>query len=79
MSKMDSECIDLLVTDPPYKIITGGNINGKNSKRPAGILNGNRKLFVYQDTKINDWMPEVYRILKEGSHAYIFTNGKRTE
>ena len=33
MKNMDSECVDLLVTDPPYKTITGGNNNGKNSKR----------------------------------------------
>lgn len=74
MSKMDSKCIDLLVTDPPYKTITGGDVNGKNSNRPVGILSGNRKLFIHQDIKINDWMPEIYRILKDGSHAYIFTN-----
>lgn len=71
---MESECIDLLVTDPPYKTITGGDSGGKNSERPKGILSGNRKLFTHQNIMISAWMPEIYRILKCGSHAYIFTN-----
>ena len=74
MKNMESECVDLLVTDPPYKTITGGDSNGKNSERPKGMLSGNRKLFTHQNIKISDWMPEVYRVLKQGSHAYIFTN-----
>ena len=74
MKNMESECIDLLVTDPPYKTITGGDSNGKNSDRPKGMLSGNRKLFTHQNIKISDWMPEIYRVLKQESHAYIFTN-----
>lgn len=74
MKQMESKCIDLIVTDPPYKTITGGDSNGKNSERPKGMLSGNRKLFAHQNIKISDWMPEVYRVLKQGSHAYIFTN-----
>lgn len=74
MKNMEPECIDLLVTDPPYEIITGGRNNGKNTKRPKGILTENKKLFTYQNIKRSDWMPKVYRVLKQGSHAYIFTN-----
>lgn len=66
---------DLVVTDPPYKTITGGDNNGANSVRPAGMLSGNRKLFSYQNAiKFSEWLPEVYRVLKEGTHCYIFTN-----
>ncbi len=67
--------VDLLVTDPPYKTITGGDSNGANSIRPKGMLSGNRKLFTHQNNiKISDWMPLVYQVLNEGSQAYIFTN-----
>lgn len=64
----------MVVTDPPYKTITGGDSNGANSERPKGMLGGNRKLFKHQNLKISDWMSEVFRVLKEGSHCYIFTN-----
>jgi site-specific DNA-methyltransferase (adenine-specific) len=38
------------------------------------MLSGNRKLFKHQKLEISDWMPELYRVLKEGTHCYIFTN-----
>ena len=74
MKDIKDGSVDLVVTDPPYKTITGGDSNGANSKRPKGMLQGNRKLFKHQSIKISSWMPEIYRVLKEGSHCYIFTN-----
>ena len=71
LNTISPSCIDLLVTDPPYKTICGGD----SGDRPKGMLSGNRKLFTHQtDIAFSDWMPLVYRVLKEGSHAYIFTN-----
>ena len=74
MKNMKDGSVDLVVTDPPYKTITGGDSNGANSERPKGMLRGNRKLFKHQKMNISDWMPEIYRVLKKGSHCYIFTN-----
>lgn len=75
MKDIPDKSVDMILTDPPYKTITGGDSNGANSTRPKGMLCGNRKLFTHQnDIKIADWLPEIYRVLKEGSHCYIFTN-----
>lgn len=74
MKNIEDGSVDLVVTDPPYKTITGGDSNGANSERPKGMLRGNRKLFKHQKMNISDWMPEIYRVLKKGSHCYIFTN-----
>lgn len=74
MKNIEDRSVDLVVTDPPYKTITGGDSNGANSERPKGMLRGNRKLFKHQKMNISDWMPEIYRVLKEGSHCYVFTN-----
>lgn len=74
MKRLPNESIDLCVTDPPYKTITGGDSNGKNSTRPKGMLSGNKKLFKHQKLKISDWIGELYRVLKSGTHCYIFTN-----
>lgn len=75
---LGEEFADCLVTDPPYKIITGGNCNGANSIRPKGILSENHQLF---QTKITpyDWFPIVYKALKPNAHAYIFTNALNME
>lgn len=75
MKNIPDGSIDLVVTDPPYKTITGGDSDGKNSTRPKGMLSGNRKLFAHQNNiKPFQWIPELFRVLKEGSHCYIFTN-----
>ena len=73
LSKMTEGCIDLVVTDPPYRIITGGDCGD----RPKGMLSGNRKLFEHQtDIEICEWMPLLYKVLKPDTHAYVFTNFK---
>lgn len=66
MKRLPDNSIDIIVTDPPYRTITGGDSNGKNSIRPKGMLSGNRNLFKHQkNIKFADWLPECYRILKE--------------
>ena len=75
MKLLDDNSIDLVVTDPPYKVISGGGGNGANSIRPKGILTRHDgKLFNHTYIKPNEWIPDIYRILKEGTHCYIFTN-----
>lgn len=32
------------------------------------------KLFKYNDIKFEDWLPEVYRVLKQDTHCYIMIN-----
>jgi len=73
LKTIPSESIDCVVTDPPYKIITGGDSNGKNSIRPKGILKGNREL-MKTVPKFSDWLPEIFRVLKDGSQNYVMVN-----
>jgi len=73
MRTLPSNSIDLIVTDPPYKVITGGRNNGLNHKRPKGILFENKDL-MKSIPKFSDWLPECYRVLKDGTHAYFMVN-----
>lgn len=72
------ESIDLLVTDPPYRLVGGGQTSCGNTLH--GILfHGDElsqkgKLFQHNDIGFSEWLPSVYRVLKPGAHAYIFTN-----
>lgn len=66
--------IDLIVTDPPYKVISGGKNDGKD-KRPSGILTKNDgKIFTHNDIEIKDYLPEFYRVLKDNTDCYVMTN-----
>lgn len=34
------------------------------------------KLFKYNDIKFEEWLPEVYRVLKQDTHCYIMVNAR---
>lgn len=73
LKNIDDNSIDLIVTDPPYPVISGGKPHEKG--QPSGMLSKNDgKIFEHNDIDPEDWFPELYRILKEGSHCYIMTN-----
>ena len=75
MKTIDDNSIDCVVTDPPYAVITGGRNNGRNCKRPSGILNENSEL-MNNIPSFNVWLKEVYRVMRFESHGYIMTNTK---
>ena len=71
MKQVPNNYFDLIVTDPPYKVITGGRNAGKG--QPSGILAKNKQL-MRKIPELSDWLPDVYRILKDNSHVYIMVN-----
>lgn len=73
MRELEDNSIDLVVTDPPYKVTARGNA-GNSGGMMKSKLSMNGRIFKHNDVKIKDFMPEIYRVLKEGSHCYIMTN-----
>ena len=74
MKEIPEGSVDLCVSDVPYKLIGGGKGDGVNSKRPKGILSDNTQLM--QVPKFEYWLPELYRVMKDGSHIYLMCNFK---
>ena len=73
MKTLEDESIDLIVTDPPYKVTARGNAgNSGGMMRKKLLMQG--KIFKHNDIKPIDYIPEFYRLLKDGSHCYIMTN-----
>lgn len=69
------ECVDLIVTDPPYKIVQGGCTN--KAVRLSGSVNLDKgEIFKHNDIKFSEWIPLLYKILKPDSHCYIMTNDR---
>lgn len=65
--------IDLIVTDPPYKITARGNA-GNSGGMMQKKLSMKGKIFQHNDIEPEQYIPEFYRILKDKSHCYIMTN-----
>lgn len=82
LEKLPNNSIDLVLTDCPYRVISGGSVS-KNTKKPcSGILSHSSelarkgKLFEHNDIKFNEWLPLIYDKLKDNTHCYIFINGR---
>lgn len=75
MKDIPDKSIDLVCTDPPYRVISGGNKHKDGVVWKGSILEKNDgKIFNHNDIKFEEWIPEVYRVLKDGSHFYTMTN-----
>lgn len=73
LARIKSESVDCVITDPAYRVISGGK--PKKKGQPSGILSKNNgKIFEENDIDFEDWVPEIYRILKPDTHAYIMCN-----
>lgn len=82
LKKIKDNSIDLVVTDPPYKMNhnTGSCTNiGMKNKWQGNIKAGNTVMDFSLDIKFCQWLPEIYRILKPSSHCYIFCNDKNIQ
>jgi site-specific DNA-methyltransferase (adenine-specific) len=73
---MDDESVDLIVTDPPYRTISGGSgLTSKMHRRPAGMLSKNDgKIFTENDVQFSDYLPQLFRVLRDRSHMYLMVN-----
>ena len=112
IKEIPDESIDLVVTDCPYHIVSGGctndavkigrtNFMGGMLKKQRKDSHGNiyytdsnhvslvgflddmqnqyikqGKIFKHNDIKFSDWLPDVYRVLKQGTHCYVMINAR---
>ena len=73
MKTLKNESVDLIVTDPPYPTTKrGGTGNSGGMCKKKEFSSG--KVFKHNNLKPIEYIPEFYRILKDGSHCYIMTN-----
>lgn len=73
MKRIPDGSIDLVVTDPPYLLTSRGGTGTM-----AGYLIGEKgrrgRVFEHNDIKIEDYLSELYRVLKPDAHCYIMCN-----
>ena len=89
MKDIPDNSIDCAVIDPPYKIVAGGCRKVADNEC-SGIFNKRRdnkrtdwvdevrsgKMFKHNEIKFSDWLPELFRVLKDKSHCYLMINSR---
>ena len=73
MRTLEDECIDLIVTDPPYPTTSRGHA-GNSGGMLQKEINKKGKVFEHNNIDCTEYAPEFYRVLKDGSHCYVMTN-----
>ena len=73
MGALAGESVDCIVTDPPYKVTTRGGHKFLGGFF-ANELTDKGMIFEHNDIDIEQYLPEFYRVLKDGSHCYIMCN-----
>jgi site-specific DNA-methyltransferase (adenine-specific) len=67
--------VDLIATDPPYKVTTrGGYTNAGGMMLDKKMRNGS--VFNENTLTIKEWLPKLYKVLKDTGHCYIMCNNK---
>lgn len=70
--------VDLIITDPAYKCISGGN--GLGRRRPVGILSKNDgKIFKHNDITTADYASLFFAVLRNPAHCYVMMNNLNLE
>lgn len=81
MKGMPDGSVDCVITDCPYRMIGCGTYNDRPDA-PSGILSKHNattrsgKYFSHNDIEFSEWLPEVYRVLKDGTHCYVMVNAR---
>lgn len=78
LNTLESESIDLILTDPPYKITSRGS-SGNSGGMLSTELSKKGKIFNHNDINVEDYATNFYRILKNNSHCYIMCNHKNLQ
>lgn len=67
--------VDLIITDPPYKVTTrGGYTSAGGMMLDDDMRKG--KVFKENSLTITEWLPKLYNKLKDTGHCYIMCNNK---
>lgn len=75
MRSLPAECVDMVFTDPPYRVISGGTESKHAQGWKTSVLSKNDgRIFTHNNCSPSDYMPEMFRVLKPGTHCYVMTN-----
>lgn len=66
--------VDLVFTDPPFELVSGGMKRGKLNYQGGEIFKSGG--FNTKSIRFSKWIPEIYRILKEGRYFYVMSNDR---
>ena len=76
LKTLDNDSVDLIVSDPPYRVQQHGSsgLSGIFKTKTGAEKELNSKLFQHNEVEVTDYASELFRVLKPDNHCYIMTN-----
>jgi len=75
MATLEDGSVDVVITDPPYKLTSGG-LSGVCTGGIFDPSHYDNKGKLFKMVEPDEWMPVVYRVMREDSELYTMTNDK---
>ncbi|AYO21687.1 site-specific DNA-methyltransferase [Vibrio owensii] len=72
LKTLDSESIDLIVTDPPYESLEKHRAKGTTTRLKVSKSSSNQWFSIFPNDRFEELLEEIYRVLKKNSHFYLF-------
>lgn len=73
LKTISNNSVDLIVTDPPYKVTSRGNSGTMGGYWKTDIAKSGN-IFENNNISCKEYLPEFYRILKDKTHCYVMCN-----
>ena len=70
LKQLPDKCIDLVLTDPPYEMVSGGRGKGDLADRQINRNELFRKTGLYDGIK-NDVLRELHRVMNKNKYIYF--------
>jgi len=72
LSTLADASVDLMITDPPYESLEKHRKIGTTTRLKVSKSSSNQWFDIFPNTRFESLLKEVYRVLKNNSHFYLF-------
>jgi site-specific DNA-methyltransferase (adenine-specific) len=72
LSTLADASVDLIVTDPPYESLEKHRKIGTTTRLKVSKSSSNQWFDIFPNNRFEDFLREVYRVLKKNAHFYLF-------
>lgn len=72
LKSLDSDSVDLVVTDPPYESLEKHRAIGTTTRLKNSKASSNAWFQIFPNDRFEELCIEVYRVLKKNTHFYCF-------
>ncbi|MBF4348312.1 site-specific DNA-methyltransferase, partial [Vibrio anguillarum] len=72
LKTIESNSVDLVITDPPYESLEKHRKIGTTTRLKNSKSSSNQWFEIFPNKRFEELISEIYRIMKKNSHFYLF-------